>query len=266
MVSPQKIGPVLTSFEGPVTTITLNRPDQLNAINAETDEAMQAAFEAAYAAPQCQVIVLTGAGRGFCSGAQRSPGTNGAQSVRWAQRPDTLDRFRFNYLLDSPKPVIAALNGPAIGVGLVIACYCDIRLAVDDAKLSFPYSRLGLVAEYGIAKILPTLIGASRAYELLLSGRQFDAKQGQAMGLISQTASREDFSNMVQRYVKMLAQECSPVALRAIKRQLRSACRQELLEAIQQAGEELSEVRQSHDYAEAIEARRERRAPIFTGR
>lgn len=256
---------LLNIVEG-VATITLNRPDRLNAIDVETDEALRDAFEMAFASADCCVIVLTGAGRGFCAGAER--GVSSAVQpapLRWSPTPDTIEQFRFNYLINSPVPVIAAINGAAIGVGLVMACLCDVRLALDNAKLSFPYARLGLIAEYGIAKVLPNLIGASRAQELLLSGRQFSAREAQEMGLVSHIATQDAFVEMVQQYAKSIAQECSPASLRAIRRQLRTAPEQDLLACAAQAGKELQQIRQSRDYSEALNARRESRPPLFTG-
>lgn len=256
---------LLNIIEG-VATITLNRPDRLNAIDVETDEALRDAFEMAFASADCRVIVLTGAGRGFCAGAER--GVSGAAQpapLRWSPTPDTIEQFRFNYLIDSPVPIIAAINGAAIGVGLVMACLCDVRLALDNAKLSFPYARLGLIAEYGIAKVLPNLIGASRAQELLLSGRQFSGREAQEMGLVSHIATQDVFVEMVQHYAKSIAQECSPTSLRAIRSQLRAASEQDLLACAAQAGKELQQIRQSHDYIEALTARRESRPPLFTG-
>lgn len=255
---------VLLHFDGHVATITLNRPDRLNAITPEMDETLRQAFRRAFAHSPCRAIVLTGAGRGFCSGAERGSPSDGPPS-HWQPVPGSLDQFRFNYLIESPVPVIAAINGAAIGVGLVLACYCDIRLAVQDAKLAFPYSRLGLVAEYGIAKVLSDLVGQSRARELLLSGRQFKAQEAQELGLISHAAPAERFEQMVKEYVTTLAYQCSPVAMRAIRRQLHAATHQDLLACAAMAGSELEAIRQTDDYVEALAARREKRPPTFTG-
>ncbi|AWB32518.1 enoyl-CoA hydratase/isomerase family protein [Orrella marina] len=255
---------VLLNFDGYVATITLNRPDRLNAITPEMDEALRRAFETAFAHSPCRAIVLTGAGRGFCSGAERGSPSKGPPS-HWQPIPASLDQFRFNYLIESPVPVIAAINGAAIGVGLVLACYCDIRLAVQDVKLGLPYSRLGLVAEYGIAKVLSDLVGQSRARELLLSGRQFKAQEAQEMGLVSHIAPAETFDQMVKEYVTSLAYECSPVAMRAIRRQLHAATHQDLLACAAMAGSELEAIRKTNDYTEALNARRDKRPPMFTG-
>ena len=255
---------VLLHLDGYIATITLNRPERLNAITHEADETLRQAFEAALAQPACRVIVLTGAGRGFCSGAER--GATDGTVMRWDPVPTAIDAFRFNYLIDSPVPVIAAMNGAAIGVGLVLACYCDIRIAVDDAKLSFPYSRMGLVAEYGIAKVLSELIGQSRARELLLSGRQFKAPEAHQMGLISHIAPAQTFDQMVTNYAGTLANDCSPVAMRIIRRQVQAAVEQDLLACAAMAGRELQAIRQTDDYTEALDARREKRSPLFTGK
>lgn len=257
---------VLFDFSDGVATITLNRPEKLNAINPQVDEELRSAFEKAISTPDCRVIVLTGAGRGFCSGAERGDlnGTTGQPA--WQAVPESLAHFRFNYLLESPIPVIAALNGAAIGVGLVIACYCDIRLSIERAKLSFPYTKLGLIAEYGIAKQLPNLIGRARATELLLTGREFSAEQAMDMGLIAEVYKVEEFPDRVLQFAKVLAQQCAPLSLRAIKRQLFQSETEDLLGSIQTAGVEIGLIRESDDYREALNARKEKRAPVFTGR
>ncbi|MEK7943308.1 enoyl-CoA hydratase-related protein [Pigmentiphaga sp. YJ18] len=256
---------VQADLSGPVATLTLNRPDRLNAMTVEMDRQLRAAFDTASGSPQCRVIIIRGAGRGFCSGADRDTAGGTQSPLSWQPCPARLAEFRFGYLLESPKPVIAAIHGAAIGVGLVLAACCDIRLATCDAKLGFPYSRLGLVAEYGIAHLLPALLGSGIARELLLSGRLFSGTQALDMGLASHVADADAFDALVREYAEDLARNCSPRSMAVIKNQLRDAAQQTFIESLHRANRELDAARQSSDYAEARAARRDRRPPAFTG-
>jgi len=256
---------VLSDLSGPVARLVLNRPDRLNAMTVEMDSQLRAAFAAAQAAATCKVILITGAGQGFCSGADQTVTQQAsAADAGWKPVPQQMHEFRFGYLVAASKPTIAALNGAAIGVGLVLASLCDIRLAVNDAKLGFPYSKLGLVAEYGIAHRLVAMVGHGVATELLLSGRLFRATEALELGLVNHIADRASFDAFVNSYAEELATRCSPRSMKIIKRQLLSCQQQPFIDAVQQSGRELLEARQSADYAEAKAARIEKRLPSFT--
>jgi len=162
-----------------IARLTLNRPERLNSFNVEMHEAVRdalAAVERGAADRSVRVLVLTGAGRGFCSGADMSRLEKLSQGAVRHAPPERVDeawladappelRSRFSYFAGVPKPIIAAINGPCAGVGLVIACYCDIRIASTDALVLTAFARLGLIAEHGIAWILPRLIGQGAAME-----------------------------------------------------------------------------------------------------
>lgn len=264
-VNPEHADCVKLDLSGPTARLILNRPDRLNAMTSEMDSQLRLAFAEAQAAAHCKVILITGAGNGFCSGAdQTATQQNDAAAVDWQQIPQHIDEFRFGYLMTATKPTIAALNGATIGVGLVLAALCDIRLAVSDAKLGFPYSRLGLVAEYGIAHRLACLIGQGVATELLLSGRLFSATEAFGFGLVNHVADRDSFDVFINAYSEDLAAHCSPRSLRVIKQQIDCSQAQSFMDAVQQSGKELMQARQSADYAEAKNARREKRLPSFT--
>ncbi|MBH1962720.1 MAG: enoyl-CoA hydratase/isomerase family protein [Comamonadaceae bacterium] len=254
---------ILSSTHAGVCQILMNRPDRFNAINGELDAALRHAFRSATADTACRAIVLSGVGKGFCSGADRE--ASSMQSPDWDAIPETLERFRFAYLTQCPKPTIASINGAAIGVGLVLACLCDFRIVADHAKLSFPYSQLGLIAEYGIASRLASLIGTGKATELLVTGRQFSARQASDMGLVTQAVEASRLDATVQALAGSLALENSPSSMAAIKRQLNAIFEREFLDSTAMAGTELSAARLSRDYAEAKLARAEGRHPIFSG-
>src|ERR1700734_3030140 len=215
-----------------VVTITLNRPDKLNAWTAIMEQEVRAAFEQADADENVRIIILTGAGRGFCAGADMSllssvadqglDEAGRAYAVRNAgnggisgARPDF--QKKYSYFPAISKPVIAAINGPVVGLGLVIALYCDIRFASDAARFGTTFARRGLIAEYGMAWMLPRLVGHANALELLLSARMIDAAEALRMGLANQVYPRDTFMEKVREYAIDLASNVSPRSMRIIK-------------------------------------------------
>jgi enoyl-CoA hydratase/carnithine racemase len=264
-----------------VATITLNRLDKLNAWTATMEQEVRSAVEQAENDGQVRVIVLTGAGRGFCAGADMSllgglakEGLNerarervlrNAANERHAQaRPDF--RKRYSYFLATEKPVIAALNGPAVGLGFVIACYCDLRLASDAARFSTVFARRGLIAEYGLAWILPRIVGQSNAIDLLFSARTLDAAEALRMGLVNRVFAQVDFVQQVNEYARDLATNVSPRSLRVMKRQIYEAMFQSLGEAFETSEREILESLQSEDFKEGVAHYVEKRSPAFTGK
>ena len=182
-----------------VATITLNRPEKLNAWTAVMEQEVRSAIEDAERDDQVRVIVLTGAGRGFCAGADMSllsnvadrgldEGTRDRALQTGVTREDVRSDFqkKYSYFPAVGKPVIAAINGPVVGLGLVVALYCDLRWASDAARFSTAFARRGLIAEYGMAWMLPRLVGLPNALDLLLSARTVDAAEALRMGLVNQ--------------------------------------------------------------------------------
>jgi len=258
--------PVLFAQEAGVRTLKLNRSERRNAMDAAMDARLRTLVAEANGDAACRVIVVTGAGSAFCSGADRSASTAPAQEGDdWDLVPDSIARSRFAYLLESRKPVIAAINGPAVGVGLVLACCCAVRIVADNARLQFPYVQLGLVAEYGIAKLLADLIGQSRATELLLSGRPFDGAEAGRIGLAQHCVAADALAGFTRDYASNLAAKASPRSLRVIQEQLRRSSGQSLQQALAAAGTALREARASSDYHEAKAAAAARRPALFTG-
>ncbi len=217
-----------------VATITLNRPDKLNAWTAVMEREVRAAMGEAEHDENVRVIVLTGAGRGFCAGADMSllstVAEKGLDEARRAQAAQPASsggkgtrrdfRKKYSYFPAVTKPVIAAINGPVVGLGLVIALYCDVRLASDAARFGTAFAQRGLIAEYGMAWMLPRLVGHANALDLLFSARMIDAAEALRMGLVNQVHPRESFLEGVQKYVADLASSVSPRSLRVIKRQV----------------------------------------------
>lgn len=262
-----------------VATITLNRPDKLNAWTALMEQEVRAAIDAADNDGSVRVIVLTGAGRGFCAGADMSllntvatqglddRGRKQALATRGNREGVRADfQRKYSYFPALSKPVIAAINGPVVGLGLVIALYCDLRFASDAAKFSTAFSRRGLVAEYGMAWMLPRLVGLPNALDLLFSARTIDAAEAQRIGLVNQVFANEQFMEKVNAYARELASSVSPRSMRVMKRQVYDAMFQTLAEAIETSEQEMLASLQSEDFKEGVAHFLEKRAPQFKGK
>jgi enoyl-CoA hydratase/carnithine racemase len=257
-----------------VSTITLNRPERLNAWTGRMEAELRHLLTDADRDPKVRVIVITGAGRGFCSGADTSAlekeaaaGTYDPGVPADAARPGHGIRPDFEHtplwLLGMRKPVIAAINGAAAGVGLVLACCCDVRFAAEGAKLTAAHGRLGLPAEMGLSWLLPRLIGAGRAADVLLSSRIVLAEEAVTMGMVNRAVPATELMNETYAYCKVLVEEISPQSLLATKRQLWADLLGDLDTAARDARRRLEGAMASADFAEGVEAFREKRPPRF---
>ena len=262
-----------------VATITLNRPDKLNAWTGTIEQEVRASMYEAEKDPDVRVIILTGAGRGFCAGAdmsllgeiaQKGLGerasalANTSNGQRAGVRPDF--QKKYSYFPSIQKPVIAAVNGPAVGLGFVITLYCDLRFASDAARFGTAFAKRGLIAEYGLAWMLPRLIGPANALDMLFSARLVDANEALRMGLVNRVFPQDQFLEGVQAYAKELAYNVSPRSLRVTKDQVYSAMFQTLSEAFETAEQEMLQSLQCDDFKEGVAHFLEKRAAAFTGR
>lgn len=272
---------ILYAVEERIATITLNRPEKLNAWTAQMDGEVRAAMAAAEADEGVRAIVLTGAGKGFCAGADMSllsgiiasgglPDANHAlrHSVTDARKEGVRRDFQgtYSYFPSLDKPVIAAINGHAIGLGLILSLYCDLRFASTEARFGTAFARRGLIAEYGVAWMLPRLIGPAQALDVLLSARIFDAGEALRMGLVNRVLPAETFMSGVRDYARDLAGQVSPRSMAAIKRQVYNAMFQTLEEATVSAERAMMESLRSEDFKEGVAHFLEKRAPVFSGR
>jgi enoyl-CoA hydratase/carnithine racemase len=263
-----------------VATVTLNRPEKLNAWTGVMGREVRQAMDEAARDESVRVIILTGAGRGFCAGAdmQLLSGIVDAGTVRESdERParsasaaDASMRADFRgpyaYFPTVPKPIIAALNGATAGLGLVIALYCDLRIAADAAVFTTAFSRRGLIAEHGVSWMLPRLVGLQHGLDLLLSARKISAAEALAMGLVSQVRPAASLMDDVRAYARDMADLVSPRSIRVMKRQIWEAQFQSLAEATAVAGEEMTRSFTSEDFKEGVAHFVEKRPPRFTGR
>ncbi len=265
---------ILFQVDDPIATVTLNRPDRLNAWTDRMGAEVKHAMAAAEADPKVVAIVLTGAGRGFCAGAdlQRlkgiSEGDREAEDVSEldAEPGDPeLDSFRhtYTYLMTIRKPVIAAINGPCAGMALPIALGCDLRFASDRAVFTTAFAQRGLVAEWGISWLLPRLVGTGHALDLLFTGRKFDGAEAERVGIVNRTLPHDELMPFVQDYVRTIAERCSPASLQIMKRQVYQALEEPLAPAHARAVRLMIESFGRKDFAEGVSSYLEKRPPRF---
>jgi len=262
-----------------IATITLNRPERLNAYTASLGAGLRAAMRRAADDPGVRVIVLTGAGRGFCAGADMdslSQGTASGGASFAAEAPAEPPPFDaasspdyqtpHSYFPAVPKPIIAAINGACAGLGLVYALYCDQRFAAAGAQFTTAFARRGLIAEHGISHTLPRLAGLSAALDLLLSARKFGADEALRLGVVDRVLPPGELMAAVRAYALDLADNVSPRSMAVIKRQLWAVDRQSMREAIELGNQEMRASFGSEDFKEGVAHFVQKRPAAFTGR
>lgn len=254
---------IRTTRRGRILTLTLNRPDKLNAVDEKMHGELATIFRAAADDPHSDVIVLTGAGRAFSAGGdivwmQKMIDKGFDQTAREARRI-VLD------LLDCDKPVIAKLNGHAAGFGATLALFCDVIFAADHAKIGDPHVAVGLTTGDGGALIWPQLVGYARAKRYLLTGDMIPAAEAERIGLINHVLPAAELDAAVDAFADRLASGAQ-VAIRTTKRAINALLKANAAQMMDTclALEALSNA--SADHQEAVTAFRESRAPNFTGR
>ncbi len=270
---------ILYEVQDGIAKITFNRPDKLNAWTPQMGEEIFSAMQSADQDPEVRVIVLTGSGRAFCAGADM-------EVLSWVINLDTAKlsekeiqeqffplrkkegakpdyQWSFSYFPALDKPVIGMVNGHAVGFGLVMALYCDIRFVSDSARLCTAFSRRGLVAENGLSWVLPRLIGLPKALDLLISGRTIDGKEAYDMGMANYVVSDDDLETETMKYAKDMADNCSPRSMRLIKKQVYEGLLGALNEATELSNKETILSFGSADFKEGVAHFLENRPPRF---
>ncbi|MBM3648037.1 MAG: enoyl-CoA hydratase [Alphaproteobacteria bacterium] len=269
---------VLYDVADRICTITLNRPDKLNAWTRQMHLDLKDAMHEAGGDPDVRAIILTGAGRGFCAGADMGglqaigagSGGNADRSTKAAAAlpgASTLPEFKMNYSYFPaiPKFIIAAINGPAAGLGFVIPLYADLRFASESAVFTTAFAQRGLIAEHGVSWLLPRLVGLPTALDLLCSAHKFRAPEALAMGLVNRVIPDDKLLAETRAYATLLANTVSPRSVTVMKRQIWEAEFQTLAEATTQANHEMELSFQTADFKEGVAHFLEKRAARFTG-
>ena len=276
---------ILYAVQDRVALVTLNRPEKLNAWTAAMQSSVKRALHAAADDEAVRVVVVTGAGRGFCAGADMgnlqkiAPENWDARESARADHdppplrasdlgPDVSAHYggRFGYLMSIHKPIIAAINGPCAGIGLVFALFCDLRFAAADAKFTTAFAQRGLVAEHGISWLLPRITGVAHALDILFSSRKFTAEEAVRINLVNRSFPTESFLASVMDYAKDLAVTVSPRSMAVMKAQIWKSLFQDLNAAVAVGDEEMKKSFATADFKEGIAHFVEKRAARFTGR
>ena len=249
-----------------VATITLNRPEKMNAFTGEMMEDWLAALDACQTNAEVRVIVMTGTGRAFTTGgdiegfgasAGRTPQGIRDHLVAGSQR-------LIRKIAQTDKPVIAALNGFATGGGLDIALACDIRFAAEGARFAETYAKMGLIPGMGGAYLLPRIVGVAKALEMFWSTDWVDAREAERIGLVNKVFADAELMDATLAFARNVAGG-APLAVRTIKRLVRAGASQDLSTALDMVASEMTVVRSSEDHKEALAAFKEKRQPSFTG-
>ncbi len=265
---------ILYGTEGGIATITLNRPHRANAWTGRMETAFREAVAEGESDHDVRVLIVTGAGKFFCAGADGRAlemSSDAGEYKTGISAPlaspgnpeDPAAATRLGFLRSLSKPVIAAVNGPAAGIGFVLACCADIRFVAVDAKLTVSTPRLGLPAECGVSWLLPRLIGGSRATEILLSSRIVDGTEAAAIGLAHRAVTATDVLAVATEYAKALVRDCAPSSLSATKQQLALDMERSFLESDQDSDRRLRAMMGAEEFREGVAALREKRPPRF---
>ena len=260
-----------------IATITLNRPHRMNAWTGRTHTEYRWALVQADHDSTVRAVVITGAGRAFCVGADSKaleghvekgrydPGTpTELPRPGFGVRPEFDADFAYHFGIS--KPIIAAINGPVAGVGLVLACFADLRFAGTGAKFTTAHGKLNLPAEFGLSWLLPRMIGLTRTNELLLSSRVFLAEEALSLGLVNGVLPPEELLSYTYGYARNLVATVSPGSLRETKRQIYTDLHREVRDAVENSKRLVERMATEPDFAEGVAAFTEKRLPRWAGK
>jgi enoyl-CoA hydratase/carnithine racemase len=254
---------LLTEQRGSTRILTFNRPERLNAWTGEMGRAYFDALDDAAADPDVRAIVVTGAGRGFCAGADMDmlQGISGSGGEGRSEAPP--DTRPHTHAISIGKPVVAAINGACAGLGLVHAAACDIRFAAEGAKFTTAFVRRGLIAEHSLSWTLPRIVGPSNALDLLFSGRVFLADEARELGFVSAVVSSDQLLDHAVAYTEDLAANCSPTSMKVMKYQVWQHLQKDLDAALEESNRLMAESLRRPDFKEGVASFVEKRPPDF---
>lgn len=262
--------------DDPVATITLDRPDKLNSWTPRMGTEVRHAVARAAADPAVVGIVLTGAGRGFCAGADMDALTDLTEGGAFVDDvPDALRlpaggdevpaelRGDYGYLLACPKPIVAAINGAVAGMAVPIALHCDLRFMAEDAVLLTAFSQRGLVAEWASSWLLPRLAGPAVAMDLLLSSRRITGEEAARLGLVNAALPSAEVVPAARRWIEEVAERCSPASLAIMKRQVWADFHRSYAEGAAEAYRLMLDSFGRPDFREGVQSFLQKRPPAF---
>lgn len=268
---------IIYEVDDPVATITLNRPSALNAWTSAMDDEIRDAMNRAQADAKVVGIIVTGAGRAFCAGADMnllndlSSGEGGGDSAALAdqEKPSwrTVDgdfNGRFPYVMRIEKPVIAAVNGPVAGMAYPFALCCDVRVVTPDALFLTAFAQRGLIAEWGLSWLLPRLVGPAVALDLLFSSRRVKGEEAHDIGLANYLVQPDELLGFCRGYIEDLATRCSPASIAVMKRQVYEHLHRGLGAAEYESQELMVESFMRPDFREGVRSFMEKRPPQFS--
>ncbi|MCH1557320.1 MAG: crotonase/enoyl-CoA hydratase family protein [Pseudomonadales bacterium] len=261
---------IIYDKNGPVLTVTLNRPDKLNAYTGQMQAEIISALDAADADDEIRAIIFTGAGRGFCAGADLSGGgntfNNDAPGREGGLRRDGGGVLTLR-IFESLKPIISACNGPAVGVGATLQCATDVRLASEEARYGFVFSKRAVVPEACSSWFLPRIVGIQQALEWTFSGRVFGAEEAKAGGLVRSVHKPADLMPAAIDLAHEFAESTSPVSVALIRQMMwRMLGADHPMEAHKVDSRGIYYRGKSADAIEGVESFLEKRAPVFPGK
>ncbi|OAI38985.1 hypothetical protein AYO38_08535 [bacterium SCGC AG-212-C10] len=264
---------ILYEVDGPSAVITLNRPSKLNAWTGTMDRELRDALRRADEDANVVGIIVTGAGRGFCAGADM--GNLNSIAAAGGQQESPLNPLansdgieanyhqRFSFPMTTRKPLIGAINGPAAGLGLVVSLYFDMRFASDQARFGTAFSAIGLVAEHGINWLLPQAVGTANALDLLYTSRVIGAAEAKEIGLVQRVFPHDELLSSTKAYVQNLADRVSPKAMSVIKKLVLDSQFTDLAAAARSGNRAMAASLAEPDFQEGLDAFAEKRAPRF---
>jgi 2-(1,2-epoxy-1,2-dihydrophenyl)acetyl-CoA isomerase len=259
---------LLYDVQDHVATLTLNRPDRLNALGDTLREDLHDAILRSAADEAVRVLVITGAGRGFCSGGDVKSMSERDQAGATASFQEKIAPSRDRTILamrDCPKPIIAAVNGPAAGAGMNLALACDMRIASTTAKFSQAFVRRGLHPDWGGTYFLPRVVGTAKACELIFTGETIDAAEALRLGIVNALAEPEELMAKSYELARRIAAG-PPIAIRLAKRAIYHNQEADLRAALEYETYAQNLCRETEDSKEGVKAFVEKRAPSFRGR